>query len=302
MTQEKLPNPIVEEALQRYPIDSRVTYKGQEFQVMAIEDSGVNNLIRIELQNDFTDVIEQNPVLFLRTLEDITQALHVPSVEEKEGVEETHQELDLFSFMEMEESQEPVSQVTTSLSSNKREAKQEEVLSEDELKPEVTETPPATDFYFPEDLTDFYPKTTRDKVETNVAAVRLVKSLESEHRQATPSEQELLAKYVGWGGLANEVFDEYNPKFSKEREALKTLVTDKEYSDMKQSSLTAYYTDPHLIRQMWEKLERDGFTGGKILDPSMGEDVIIVTRGENAVFNRVLKLPQNHKTINWCTA
>lgn len=265
-------NPIVEEALKRYPIDSRVTYKGQEFQVMAIEDSGVNNLIRIELQNDFTDVIEQNPVLFLRTLEDITQALHVPSVEEKEEVEETQQELDLFSFMDMEEQNEPVSQVTASVSSNKREAKQEEALSEDELElePEVTETLPVTDFHFPEDLTDFYPKTTRDKVETNVAAIRLVKALESEHRQTTPSEQELLAKYVGWGGLANEFFDEYNPKFSKEREALKTLVTDKEYSDMKQSSLTAYYTDPHLIRQIWEKLERDGFTGGKILDPSMG--------------------------------
>lgn len=270
VTQEKLPNPIVEEALKRYPIDSRVTYKGQEFQVMAIEESGVNNLIRIELQNDFTDVIEQNPVLFLRTLEDITQALHVPSVEEKEEVEEPSQELDLFSFMDMEEQNEPVSQVITSLSSNKREAKQEEALSEDELEPEVTETPPTTDFHFPEDLTDFYPKTTRDKVETNVAAIRLVKSLESEHRQATPSEQELLAKYVGWGGLANEFFDEYNPKFSKEREELKTLVTEKEYSDMKQSSLTAYYTDPLLIREMWNKLERDGFTGGTILDPSMG--------------------------------
>ena len=270
VSQEKLPNPIVEEALKRYPIDSRVTYKGQEFQVMAIEDSGVNNLIRIELQNDFTDVIEQNPVLFLRTLEDITQALHVPSVEEKEEVEEPSQELDLFSFMDMEEQNEPVSQVITSLSSNKREAKQEEALSEDELEPEVTETPPATDFHFPEDLTDFYPKSTRDKVETNVAAVRLVKSLESEHRQATPSEQELLAKYVGWGGLANEFFDEYNPKFSKEREELKTLVTEKEYSDMKQSSLTAYYTDPLLIREMWNKLERDGFTGGRVLDPSMG--------------------------------
>ena len=272
VTQEKLPNPIVEEALKRYPIASIVTYKGQEFQVMAIEDSGVNNLIRIELQNDFTDMIEQNPVLFLRTLEDITQALHVPSVEEKEEVEEPSQELDLFSFMDMEESQEPVSQVTASLSSNKREAKQEEALSEDELElePEVTETLPVTDFHFPEDLTDFYPKTTRDKVETNVAAVRLVKSLESEHRQATPSEQELLAKYVGWGGLANELFDEYNPKFSKEREELKTLVTEKEYSDMKQSSLTAYYTDPLLIREMWNKLERVGFTGGRVLDPSMG--------------------------------
>ncbi|MGU8060601.1 N-6 DNA methylase, partial [Streptococcus suis] len=89
-------------------------------------------------------------------------------------------------------------------------------------------------------------------------------------RQASTSEQELLAKYVGWGGLANDFFDDYNPKFSKEREELKSIVTDKEYSDMKQSSLTAYYTDPALIRQMWDKLERDGFTGGKILDPSMG--------------------------------
>ncbi|HFZ6486409.1 TPA: SNF2-related protein [Streptococcus agalactiae] len=260
-------NPIVEEALKRYPIDSRVTYKGQEFQVMAIEDSGVNNLIRVELQNDFTDVIEQNPVLFLRTLEDITQALHVPSVEEKEEVEEPSQELDLFSFMDDDHqdivSQEPVTE---------SEAEKTEIC-ETEDEPELSEvikTLPVTDFHFPEDLTDFYPKTTRDKVETNVAAIRLVKSLESEHRQATPSEQELLAKYVGWGGLANEFFDEYNPKFSKEREELKTLVTDKEYSDMKQSSLTAYYTDPHLIRQMWEKLECDGFTGGKILDPSMG--------------------------------
>lgn len=266
ITQSLPQNPIVEEALKRYPIASIVTYKGQEFQVMAIEESGVNNLIRIELQNDFTDVIEQNPVLFLRTLEDITQALHVPSVEEKEEVEEPSQELDLFSFMDMEESQEAVSQVTTSLSSNKREAKQEEALSEDELEPEVIKTPPATDFHFPEDLTDFYPKTTRDKVEMNVAAIRLVKRLEAEQRQATPSEQELLAKYVGWGGLANEFFDEYNPKFSKEREELKTLVTDKEYSDMKQSSLTAYYTDPLLIREMWNKLERDGFTGGRVLD------------------------------------
>ncbi|HHT7841012.1 TPA: DEAD/DEAH box helicase family protein [Streptococcus suis] len=261
-------NPIVEEALKRYPIDSRVTYKGQEFQVMAIEDSGVNNLIRVELQNDFTDVIEQNPVLFLRTLEDITQALHVPSVEEKEEVEEPQQELDLFSFLENDDSQEVVTQQSIiEIKAEKTEIFETE--GEPELS-EVIKTPPATDFHFPEDLTDFYPKTTRDKVEMNVAAIRLVKRLEAERRQATPSEQELLAKYVGWGGLANEFFDEYNPKFSKEREALKTLVTDKEYSDMKQSSLTAYYTDPHLIRQMWEKLERDGFTGGKILDPSMG--------------------------------
>ena len=59
---------------------------------------------------------------------------------------------------------------------------------------DVVETIPAVDFHFPEDLTEFYPKTARDKVETNIAAIRLVKTLEAEQRQATPSEQELLAK------------------------------------------------------------------------------------------------------------
>ncbi|HFK8823143.1 TPA: hypothetical protein ACG2RC_002083, partial [Streptococcus agalactiae] len=159
------------------------------------------------------------------------------------------------------------------------------------------------DFYFPEDLTDFYPKTARDKVETNIVAIRLVKNLEVEHRNASPSEQELLAKYVGWGGLANEFFDDYNPKFSKEREELKSLVTDKEYSDMKQSSLTAYYTDPSLIRQMWDKLERDGFTGGKILDPSMGFRVIIMTQANSQVNTRVLELLPKFKIKKmnrWC--
>ncbi len=258
---------IVEEALKRYPIDSTVTYKGQEFQVIAIEDSGVNHLIRIELQNDFTDVIEQNPVLFLRTLEDITQALHVPSVAEKEDVKESQQELDLFSFMDDDRQDIIFQQPVTESEAEKTETLETETVAE---VSEVIGPTPATDFYFPEELTDFYPKTTRDKVEMNVTAIRLAKNLEAEQRQATPVEQELLAKYVGWGGLANEVFDEYNPKFSKEREELKTLVTDKEYSDMKQSSLTAYYTDPLLIRQMWNKLERDGFTGGKVLDPSMG--------------------------------
>ncbi len=266
-------NPIIQEALERFPLDSMVTYKGQDFKVIAIEESGVNDLIRIELQNDFSYLIEQNPVLFLRTLDEIAQVLHVSSVEEKEDVEQISQELDLFSFMNMEEQKEPVSQVMmTAQPVNAIEEKVPESIEmeTDSEVADVVETIPAVDFHFPEDLTDFYPKSTRDKVETNIAAIRLVKNLEVEHRNASPSEQELLAKYVGWGGLANDFFDDYNPKFSKEREELKSLVTNKEYSDMKQSSLTAYYTDPALIRQMWDKLERDGFTGGKILDPSMG--------------------------------
>ena len=265
-------NPLVQRVLDTYPLGSLVSYKGQDFEVVSVSDARLNGLIRIELVNDFSDIIEQNPVLYVRTWEEVSQALHQPKAEPQTELDEADQELNLFSFLD----EEPVQSIgllepggsekghnDTDLEESDSQIPEEEVVG---TIPEI----PVTDFYFPEDMTDFYPKTARDKVETNIAAIRLVKNLEVEHRNASPSEQELLAKYVGWGGLANEFFDDYNPKFSKEREELKSLVTDKEYSDMKQSSLTAYYTDPALIRQMWDKLERDGFTGGKILDPSMG--------------------------------
>lgn len=132
----------------------------------------------------------------------------------------------------------------------------------------VRENHPA--FVFPEDLTNFYPKTPTEKVSANIEAISLVKLLEHQSRQATPEEQEVLAKYVGWGGLANEFFNENNPKFSEQRQELKNLVSEKEYAAMRESSLTAYYTDPAIVKEMYQKLLDDGFTGGRILDPSMG--------------------------------
>lgn len=269
-------NPLVQTVLDIYPLGSLVSYKGQDFEVKSVSDARLNGLIRIELVNDFSDIIEQNPVLYVRTWEEVSQALHQPKAEPQTELEEADQELNLFSFLEEESIIEHPIQTVGLLETSGIEEPNNDVIDQlnnqgpvEEVEKSIPDSP-VTDFYFPEDLTDFYPKTARDKVETNIAAIRLVKTLEMECRQASKREQELLAKYVGWGGLANDFFDDYNPKFSKEREELKSLVTDKEYSDMKQSSLTAYYTDPALIRQMWDKLERDGFTGGKILDPSMG--------------------------------
>ncbi|HEM6290756.1 TPA: N-6 DNA methylase, partial [Streptococcus suis] len=274
--EELAENPLVQRVLDTYPLGSLVSYKGQDFEVVSVSDARLNGLIRIELVNDFSDIIEQNPVLYVRTWEEVSQALHQPKAEPQTELEEADQELNLFSFLEEESVIEHSIQTVGLLEPSGVEEPNNDVIDQlnnqgpvEEVEESIPEIP-VTDFYFPEDLTDFYPRTARDKVETNIAAIRLVKTLETERRQASPSEQELLAKYVGWGGLANDFFDDYNPKFSKEREELKGLVTDKEYSDMKQSSLTAYYTDPALIRQMWDKLERDGFTGGKILDPSMG--------------------------------
>lgn len=128
----------------------------------------------------------------------------------------------------------------------------------------------AQDFNFPDDLTDFYPKTPREKVAANLTAIRLVKELEKDGRQASPAEQEVLAKYVGWGGLANTFFNTYDTKFATERTELQELISQSEYDAMKESSLTAYYTDPAIIREMYQKLIADGFKGGRILDPSMG--------------------------------
>ncbi|MGQ7564541.1 hypothetical protein ACTGWS_00545 [Streptococcus suis] len=305
--EELAENPLVQRVLDTYPLGSLVSYKGQDFEVVSVSDARLNGLIRIELVNDFSDIIEQNPVLYVRTWEEVSQALHQLKAEPQTELEEADQELNLFSFLE----EEPVQSIGLLEPDGSEKGHNDTDLEEtdsqipEEVVVETIPEIPVTDFYFPEDMTDFYPKTARDKVETNIAAIRLVKNLEVEHRNASSSEQELLAKYVGWGGLANDFFDDYNPKFSKEREELKSLVTDKEYSDMKQSSLTAYYTAPALIRQMWDKLERDGFTGGKILDPSMGFRVIIVIEANSYVNIRSSRLLPKFKTqkINsWCAA
>ncbi|MFA9492322.1 DEAD/DEAH box helicase family protein [Streptococcus sp. E17BB] len=145
-----------------------------------------------------------------------------------------------------------------------------EVVEQFPLPKIITPSVQRQDFSFPEDLTDFYPKGTRAKVEANLAAIRLLKELEDERRQANPAEQEVLAKYVGWGGLANSFFNPYDTKFASERAELKNLISPSEYDAMKESSLTAYYTDPAIIREMYQKLVADGFKGGRILDPSMG--------------------------------
>jgi N12 class adenine-specific DNA methylase len=154
------------------------------------------------------------------------------------------------------------------------EDKQPSEVSIESVQEEVVQEVPVAqpqnkvNFTFPEE--DVYPKTTREKVLANIEAIQLVKRLDEENRLATPFEQQVLAKYVGWGGIANKFFDESNPVFEKERNTLKTLVSLAEYSAMRESSLTAYYTDPRLIQEMYASIEQLGFTGGKILDPSMG--------------------------------
>lgn len=103
----------------------------------------------------------------------------------------------------------------------------------------------------------------------NAAAIKLLKDIEKENRTATPEEQEVLAKYVGWGGIAN-AFDIRKPDWSKEYTELKDLLTDEEYRAARASTMNAHYTSPTVINAIYSALDNMGFEGGKILEPAMG--------------------------------
>ena len=104
-----------------------------------------------------------------------------------------------------------------------------------------------------------------ERFQHNLDAIRTLKTVEAENRAATAEEQAVLAQYVGWGGLS-DFFDEKNPRYSE----LKELLTDAEYAAARESTLTAFYTPPVVIRGIYAALGQMGFTQGNILEPSCG--------------------------------
>ena len=104
-----------------------------------------------------------------------------------------------------------------------------------------------------------------ERFQRNLDAIRTLKTVEAENRAATAEEQAVLAQYVGWGGLA-DFFDEKNPRYAE----LKELLTDAEYAAARESTLTAFYTPPVVIRGIYAALGQLGFTQGNILEPSCG--------------------------------
>ena len=104
-----------------------------------------------------------------------------------------------------------------------------------------------------------------ERFQRNLDAIRTLKTVEAESRAATAEEQAVLAQYVGWGGLA-DFFDEKNPRYAE----LKELLTDAEYAAARESTLTAFYTPPVVIRGIYAALGQMGFTQGNILEPSCG--------------------------------
>jgi len=137
-----------------------------------------------------------------------------------------------------------------------------------ETEPEpVYEHRPAQNFH----ITDFHlgeggPK---EKYRANVEVIRLLRTLEEENRHATPQEQEILSRYVGWGSLP-EVFDEKKEAWSSEYTELKGLLDSDEYERARASTLNAHYTSPTVIKAIYDTLDRFGFRSGNILEPSCG--------------------------------
>lgn len=169
-----------------------------------------------------------------------------------------------------------------------QEAKKQEQLHETveaEIEQKSTETPKGKNFVINDSLE--LPKGEKERFRANVDAIKLIKKLDTEGRYATPAEQKVLSKYVGWGGLSN-AFGQYGynsntrrygviPKSGWEAEYAELnqlvedgIITKQEYDDMSASTKNAHYTSVEVINGMYEGLSRLGFKGGRMLEPSCG--------------------------------
>ena len=109
--------------------------------------------------------------------------------------------------------------------------------------------------------------TAKEKYRNNVEAIKVLKLCEEQNRYATPEEQIILSKYVGWGGLKS-AFEDKNDSWASEYAELKELLTEDEYKDARASSVTAYYTPPVVIRNIYKALQNMGLKQANILEPS----------------------------------
>ena len=142
----------------------------------------------------------------------------------------------------------------------------EDAEKKEDITPEQSDIP-ATNFHITDD--ELGQGTPKEKFRANIMAIQLLKKCEEENRNATPDEQEILSRYVGWGGLA-DAFDETKSAWETEYLELKTVLTPEEYAAARASTLNAHYTQPIVIESMYQALENLGFTKGNILEPSMG--------------------------------
>ena len=136
-----------------------------------------------------------------------------------------------------------------------------------EPEPPAPQKPPAENFCITDDNLGI--GGAKAKFRANMAAINLLKELEFEGLQASPEQQEILSRYVGWGGLA-DAFDENKPNWADEFAELYATLSPEEYAAARASTLNAHYTSPTVIRAIYDAVENMGFQTGNILEPAMG--------------------------------
>lgn len=155
---------------------------------------------------------------------------------------------------------------------------EEESIRSEDTPPRETETKQELPYVPPEEISaenyvitsdELGIGTPKEKFRWNMEAIQTLHNIEAEERMATAEEQEILARYVGFGGLA-DAFDETKSAWANEYQELKELLSDEEYVSARESTLNAYYTSPTIIRGIYHTLEKMGFVKGNILEPSMG--------------------------------
>ena len=181
-------------------------------------------------------------------------------------VESSGHQMTMFDFLDTKAVAEP----TVVDMSDVEEIEEEEVTAEEDI-PESQEQEKAVlephNFRIQDnDLGAGGPKA---KYKANMEAIHLLQTLEKEERLATPEEQEILSRYVGWGGIP-QAFEESNSSWANEYLELKNTLSPEEYSAARASTLNAFYTSPTVIRSMYEVLENMGLKQGNILEPSCG--------------------------------
>lgn len=264
LAEKIIEEPTEEKYEYQYHLGDRIYIGADEYEILSI---GISNVVLYDFRyplfnremskEEFDRKVQENPAndhLKIK-VSDIKDNINEESSNIEENVKE---EISLSIEEEPEVQEENIVPVFEKKKSNK--------IKSFDIHPEIP-TSDRNQFKITNDnLGEGSP---REKFNNNVEAIRVLKKCEEENRFATPQEQEILSKYVGWGGLP-QAFDEKDYSWSNEYSILKHLLDEKEYSQARESTLTAFYTPPVVIRSMYKALENMGLKTGNILEPSCG--------------------------------
>ena len=248
----------------RFALGDTVFIGAQEYEIISLDgdnvtisDSEFPLLVKEMSREEFDTKVKENPFndKYLTAVEEGSEK--TAKVEQEETAEEQTEAVISEEPQETQEAEEP--KEAEPLTPPQAPIRKEK-LSPHILYPEI-KSDNRTNYLIEND--NIGEGTPLERFNHNKSAIQLLKKLESEHRLANPDEQKVLSEYVGWGGLA-DYFKEDNPHYSE----LKELLTDDEYASARESTLTAFYTPPIVIKAIYKALENMNFKTGNILEPS----------------------------------